>query len=739
MFTIPQPTIKFNGPLPLNPIADQVPENDFQDLQRPKDVSTDPDSVRSYLQNELLKEKLLPENEKGRRRYTPRHINDSGTIGSFEDLTVASNDTEEIIDTNDIVQTDDIIANNENVQTNEIIDNNENVETVEDPVNFDKITEPNSQKKFIFISAKNINKIDDEDDETRLAKVPTPPKKRRIEARDPPAPPETQLPPRRIFLELIEAQNNMDRISRERERELQSKRPTFVPEYIDPKQMILAKRNAKKGTFLSHNGKNKLTANPETGIIFHPYRLPGKPEPFSKESALHCYKYVDTKPPYLDREKLYWKSLNMGPPPHDYHQKDIDGKPRKAAPTKEYFQRILGGRPRSHSCTTYSENESIYIEKNKLDKDKPKESRRSKSADPPPCSRNKLFIKYMMRKFTIPNLNMEAQLIFSFLRKYETGKYFQVFCIFWAEYYKRVEIRCRKEGKEFETPTIWNVIPYENKRLSEADTAKIAPEPTRINTKPWINDYVNRVLNFFYYDEKPSIPVIQPLHEQLTKHPLIISSAKSKLKHLVYEQLSMKQFFFNLLNGNEEARKIWIARKNVLKQTRLIEKRFFGIEGINDFLPQQFRAKTVSQIPEDHRIFLNDQNGWLLERMIEIRTDEEIKRKKEEEKLRKVALRKAAIVSEEAKRKASGLSPVKPPPPKKAARKKPAGKKRKSKGGQSQKLVSKEPPLTKGRKRTHSEGVDENDENQIIAQCSKSHERDFSPELTASYFSQYVS
>uniref|UniRef100_A0AC34G8Y8 Uncharacterized protein n=1 Tax=Panagrolaimus sp. ES5 TaxID=591445 RepID=A0AC34G8Y8_9BILA len=752
----PEPT-KLSGPIPHNPIADQVSEKDFQDLQRPKDFPIDPDAVINYLKNEASTDELLLKNQKKRKRFIPRHIPDGG--GSIEDITVNNDEDENSVGDKNIDENGN--ENMDNDEDENVDDGENDVPYVEGTVNVENIRKMWAKQ----IANKTLNQ-----GKSQFLRARPPSKKRRINAPLSLSNPIT--PPSLLNIKVIEVQIYMDKMIRERERqaakakeeaeawfqalenEKRSKRSkekekklqkcaVFVNEYIDPSQMVLAKDGNKKWTFLSCTDRNKLAANPRTGIMLHPYRLPGKPEPFSKESARYCFKYVDTKPPYTEKEKTFWKNLNMGPPPHDFHQKEINGKPKKPAPTKEYFRRILGGRPRSHSCTTYTENERIYVEKNRLDKRKVP---RAKNADYIPCSRNKLFIKYMMRNFTIPNINMEAQLIFSFIRKYDTGKYFQIFCVFWPEYHKMVQTRCRLFGEPFETPTIYNVIPYEHKQLTKSETAKIAP--AKINAQPWMNDCADKLLKLFNYDEKPVVSVIQPHHEQLTEHPLIVSSAKSKLKQIVYEQLSLKQLFLNFLSVGVTARPTWQPRMDALIQTRLVEKRLFGIEGINDFLPQQFLAKNVSQIPEDHRIFLSDQNAWLIERMNEIREDEEGKRKKDEEKLRKVAMKKATVASDEARRKKNGLPPLKAasPPPKKC-RKKPAAKKRKSKGGKPLEEIN-EPPVVqkvelplKERKRKHSEESDDDDANdeyiQITAiSSSQSNDHDFSPELTASYFSQ---
>uniref|UniRef100_A0A914PCR0 Uncharacterized protein n=1 Tax=Panagrolaimus davidi TaxID=227884 RepID=A0A914PCR0_9BILA len=486
---------------------------------------------------------------------------------------------------------------------------------------------------------------------------------------------------------------------------------------------MVTKETGKKWTFLSAHDRSKLSANPKTGLLDHPFRISGRPEPFSKESASYCVKYAETVAEYTKKEKEYWKDQDMGPKSHDYERKTIDGKPRKAPPTKEYFQRILGGRPRSYSMTTYTEYEHIYSEKNRLDKPARNNTffgRRSKSAERVPRSRTRLITTYNMRKFNVPNLNLESQVMFSFLRKYETGKFYQTFSVFWADYHKIVEDECILKGKEFMPPTIYSVIPYEYKRLSSNDEAKIAPDSSKLNLKPWVTDCAEKLLELFKYDVKPLFPVIQPTHEELINHPIINSAAKSKLRQITYETLSLKQWFLNIYNGNEDALKLWEKNKAILFRKRFLENRYFGVRRINELLPKQYRAKTVNQIPDEQKDFLEDQKKWMYDKLGKLREEEEKHRKKEEEKQRKAEIRKLA--KEAAKSKIVDNT-----------------KKTPIKNNKRKQSVQKG---VRAKKPKYSDKIEPNEfdpddiEFEITAESSKLREREFSPELTASYNSQ---
>uniref|UniRef100_A0AC35GX63 Uncharacterized protein n=1 Tax=Panagrolaimus sp. PS1159 TaxID=55785 RepID=A0AC35GX63_9BILA len=74
---------------------------------------------------------------------------------------------------------------------------------------------------------------------------------------------------------------------------------------------MVTKATGKKWTFLSAHDRSKLSSNPKTGLLDHPFRIPGRPEPFSKESASYCVKYAETVAKYTDKEKEYWNKQDM--------------------------------------------------------------------------------------------------------------------------------------------------------------------------------------------------------------------------------------------------------------------------------------------------------------------------------------------------------------------------------------------------------------------------------------------
>uniref|UniRef100_A0AC35GR64 Centromere protein C n=1 Tax=Panagrolaimus sp. PS1159 TaxID=55785 RepID=A0AC35GR64_9BILA len=317
----PRPRFKCRDPPPVNPIADQVSEKDFQDLQKYKDIPTDPDTIKNYLQNNLSREKLLPRTQRGKRQFITQHIPDN------------------IYDLLHPNATEDANRNNDEIMQKDCVDDEKVVEEMptEMPSLSTKEVDKNVLKEKIKITSSSVLSSASRETDSPEAK------KRRIEMVDS-SQPET-LENSVTSSPLIEVQNNLDRDSLSRSQsicsgletsndqenstmdpndsptprskkrksqtwgkkrgkrakakvdtaqedtESQEKKPERPPYWFLVSILVrrmLTKAMGKKWTFLSAYDRSKLSANPKTGLLDHPFRIPGRPEPFSKESASYC-------------------------------------------------------------------------------------------------------------------------------------------------------------------------------------------------------------------------------------------------------------------------------------------------------------------------------------------------------------------------------------------------------------------------------------------------------------------
>ena len=346
-----------------------------------------------------------------------------------------------------------------------------------------------------------------------------------------------------------------------------------------------------KATFVSHHNNQKID-NMATGV-FHYYRMPDKPEPFSKESAIFSRRFAKLAISKTNDEANKWKDGAEAEKErrrylYPHQTKLISPPPPRECPSKEYYERVLGKRPRSNSCTWYSENE---MEFEAIRDHNPKRTRRH-STTRTKLNISSLTYEYFMTKFNIPDERLEAQHLLSYPRNFGGSTYEEKYTVLWKDYHYKKMDEAKKNNKNYELPPlIAYAKPTVTTYFPSADNNIPVPKHPK-TVKPWQIDCAERLRNLFY-PEKEKLVLSNTAAEVLENSRGGKRTVQQKLRSQMFESATYKNFFVRLLTKQKDTR--FTHDKAVKLSTRRLLRHIYLDPAI---IKREMSSSTPGKAPE---------------------------------------------------------------------------------------------------------------------------------------------